>query len=1026
MSLSVIHLSDIHIEDSIDYIFQRMDALNAACVSSLPTNGTVVIAISGDIANKGKKPQYDLAKQMLNTLSDYIFEQKGSKVHIVCVPGNHDCDLSNKSSTRDALINSVKVTSIDQEYYKSVVEVQKEYQIFAESYGIDFSKVLPRVTIQVDDSSVLFLLANTAWMSVLNEKPGAIIVPSSLFEEVSPEKYGAVFYMYHHPISWLNPDNKRSFVDSVRQNADIVLVGHEHQRDSYDLSSSSFAVYCNHGEELQDRESDNSAFSVINFDKAFSTFETIDFKWNGVQYERKQQDKNTFHKNIAAKNRVYTPNEESLKYANDIGVGINHFAKDTVTLTDLFVWPDLSKSDFLNEKNGNQIIKNNAIEEINNNSLSIIVGSSSSGKTAIAKTLFLYEEPLDNCCLLLEGSDFISSDAMKIQEIIDNKYVEQYSQQHIEEFRQLPKDKRSIIIDNFDSIKNNKERRSAILDYLCGYFGRVTIFISAPLDITTLLKSKTLEGINHLVYYTIMPLGNRKRKDIISKWYHLNQLAFTDEEIELKIENAIKTINVFLGNGKGFVQADPFIIICALQNIDGINKSYSGSKYCFLYESLILNSFSNNGYDYDQNKGLIDIDFGILSELSFLMLKDKRSNFSLEQMEKVVFEIGQRQLISIPSDVFLQRILDAKLIHQDSCNGDLYRFRYPYIFYYFCGRYLAFHLDEQVVKETIGYMSTKLYNETYGNIVIFLCHFAHNSEVIDDILINAYDTLQNYPEFDFDKSNPIFVEIKDEVQALIPQRIASSENEISANKNTRLVRMDEAGINDGKMINCEDTIDDEITDEEKEKDLAAVVASFKTIEVLGEILQNYPMRIQGEQKIEIIDAIHKLGMRSVQAIIKTMRYYENDFVDLVFKKQRQKNKGITREFIYRKTHQLINLLISGTARGMIHDVAFALNSDHLLPAAKASLEKDQSVSSKLVLLDLKLNCLKKCNYPEIQDFRKQLVSNNEEFAIRIVDSIVAQYLNFNNCNHELRAKLCALCGYSQQNSLISSQRNLLN
>ncbi len=90
MSLSVIHFSDIHIKGADDVILKRIDKLKSACVSSLPNNGDVVIAISGDIAFSGTEQQYSLAKGLIDSISCYIAEQKTSKVYVVCVPGNHE------------------------------------------------------------------------------------------------------------------------------------------------------------------------------------------------------------------------------------------------------------------------------------------------------------------------------------------------------------------------------------------------------------------------------------------------------------------------------------------------------------------------------------------------------------------------------------------------------------------------------------------------------------------------------------------------------------------------------------------------------------------------------------------------------------------------------------------------------------------------------------------------------------------------------------------------------------------------
>ena len=126
-------------------------------------------------------------------------------------------------------------------------------------------------------------------------------------------------------------------------------------------------------------------------------------------------------------------------------------------------------------------------------------------------------------------------------------------------------------------------------------------------------------------------------------------------------------------------------------------------------------------------------------------------------------------------------------------------------------------------------MSSKLFVETYGNIIIFICHFANSQEVVDNILLNAYCILDNYDPFDFSKSNSIFNEIRDAVEALIPESIVTNE-EVEENRNSALVRMDDVGINDGSVMVEDDQIDEDLQD--KDKEFAAVMAAIKSLEVL--------------------------------------------------------------------------------------------------------------------------------------------------------------------------------------------------
>ena len=115
-------------------------------------------------------------------------------------------------------------------------------------------------------------------------------------------------------------------------------------------------------------------------------------------------------------------------------------------------------------------------------------------------------------------------------------------------FNQLQRNKRIVIVDDFDLIKLNRDRRTKVLDYLCGFFGRVTIFMSSSMEMPTLLTSNYVTSSKQLIYYDILPLGNAKRKELISKWYHLNENSLTEDEIAVRIENARNQIDTFLGN----------------------------------------------------------------------------------------------------------------------------------------------------------------------------------------------------------------------------------------------------------------------------------------------------------------------------------------------------------------------------------------------------------------------------------------------------------------------------------------------
>ena len=1025
MSLSLVHFSDIHIENEHDVVLERLEKIESACVSALPHNGTVLIVVSGDIANRGKVEQYDIAKVFFDKFKICIEEKTNSNVIYAFAPGNHDCDFALNGTIRNVLLKSIKTETINQEYYSKLVGVQENYFNFVNKYNYyDPNRIINTIPFEMEGDSFLVVIANTAWMSELHENPGNIVMPANLIEEVEIEsnKYKYVFYTFHHPTNWICPDKKREFISHIRKTTDFLLLGHEHERDSYTQTGENFSFICSHGKELQDRDSKSSAFSVYNFDNGFQNYTVLDYIWEGDKYKREKERTNQIHKNDISHQSVYCPNRLFIEQCEDMGITLNHFIKEDVSLSDLYVCPDVCRYTYGKNNDSGIKIRDNFLDRIIEEKLTVIIGSTSQGKTALSKYIFLSEENKNNCCVLLDGSVFNSSNISSIRDTITEEYAKQYSPETVEDFILLQKEERIVIVDNFDYIKNNNNRRSIVLDYLAEQFDKVIILFSTDLELTTIIQSKTIKSFESFYYYEILPLGNRKRKQIISKWYNLDNFDQTEDEINERIERAQTHINSFIGDGAAFIPAIPLFVLSTLQNIDAKKMSFENSKFSFLYESLIKSSIAKiaNG-DYDS--GRYDMDSSALSHLAFNMIKLKRTSFSQVELEAAVDYMNKKYILKESSEDLLNRMLTAKIIYKDFSEGESYRFKYPYIFYYFAGMYIAEHLSDAEVIEKVEYMSSRLYNETYGNVMIFVCHFANSKEVIDSILLNAYSTFDGLNEFEFTKSNPVFEEIKDSLKMIVPKTISDNSG-IAKNQEESLKRKDEAGITDGQVKKEEEFIDDEVT--EKEKEMAEVTSAFKTMEVLGQILKNYPTKVDGKDKLDIIDEIHRLGMRSVDVLVKTMIDYKSDLVEYIYEKIKLENKTIRKEMVIQSVQRFIDALVSGTARSMIHQVAKSIDNEHLLEAATISLSSNKAISAKLVLLDLKLNCLKKCDYTEIRELRKVFVDSNELFATYTLDSIVGYYLNYNRCDVKLRSKLCALCGFSKQTALIETHKNIEN
>lgn len=93
MKVVIYHISDLHIEKEKDIkvrqVYKMVDVLN-----SIGKFDAVLIIVSGDIADSGKREQYDAAFHLFGTIIRNIKKKFNKSVYMMAVPGNHDVDLS--------------------------------------------------------------------------------------------------------------------------------------------------------------------------------------------------------------------------------------------------------------------------------------------------------------------------------------------------------------------------------------------------------------------------------------------------------------------------------------------------------------------------------------------------------------------------------------------------------------------------------------------------------------------------------------------------------------------------------------------------------------------------------------------------------------------------------------------------------------------------------------------------------------------------------------------------------------------
>ena len=1029
MSLKIIHLSDIHTSSVLNknIINNRIDQIVGACVHHILPDDDVLIVLSGDIAAEGKKEEYKIFENIFFDIVKKIKEECSSMVNIVCVPGNHDCDFGSNDDieSRNNLINTLvsEMRDPNTDEITTLLSVQAEYRAFESNFY--FEKYNDLVNVKHFDfkcGRVAVYMVNTSWISQRNENVKERFFPISQFDEIDNLSDDFVITVFHHPTNWMYPDNCVDFQNRIREFSDFILVGHEHRSDSMEISGHNWHYALREGTELQNPKANSQAsgFAIYDIGNNLDSITTYNYNWNGTRYS-KQNPEGEFallSRNARRVLNICNPNPETQKWLNDLELNIQHYRAENILLSSIFVWPDLDIMDTSIEDNDayKHRVTSEHYNRITTPNLTLLVGESTSGKSTIAKELYRKSNEAEKCCVYIDASKITSYKPDNLQKIIDNKFIDQYNARDLEEFQQLSKHRKVLIVDNLHNLKFKSDKKKEVIKYFCAKFRSVIFLSNLEIDSGMLIRDCNQIDIYDVVLLKIRPMGNRIRKEFISKWFKLGEVFDEDEDIlTKKVNDAIKYVDLVLGQYQGILPAYPIQLITILQcQNSSINNNQQISQYGYLYGSLVDASMSKR-----LNGGEINLYKGVLSELAFHILCDRTISDSIATYQTVcdyVNKFSEDKLVRIDADKFIEIMVETKILKKVDFNK--YKFMYPYIFYYFSGSYISSHLNDAIVKNQIEYMCHRLYNEAYGNIMIFVCYFSNNEDVIDMILLNSFEIFADVEPYDFGKENYVLQDAFNLIDQLTTKHGISSNDDVERNQDVQLERKDKYEIQDGTVsnhIDIKDTFDDDMSAEEQK--ITSLYAALKTMSVLGQIIRCYPGNISGQRKVEIITEIHNLGMRTANEMVNILGMLEQDFVEFYIQREKEIHPNASKEATSLFVKNVYRSIMVRFVIAMIRNISMSFGGELSIMAAEKAL---QSVSGKLVLHDLKMYC-NTVSIDDIINEYKYWKESNNDFAAIALKYLTTNYLELNKCDRRDRDRLCDAFGIDKNKLLTETK-----
>lgn len=999
MKIGILHLSDLHIQD--ETLIDRVETLVKSVEYDVKQISHLYIILSGDIANFGRKNEFDIAKIFVSNLTEKLKEKWTMlNVSIVSVPGNHDCCFDNEKKTRKSILNDCKTDIVDEEdYFIDAMAVQSNFWDFTNeitdlkernkvSYKYEFRPHL--------DFKVSFHCYNTSWLTEINEKQGSLTVPENKFIENENGEY--IISVFHHPIDWLSAstkrNNKQRFEEHLIKSSNLVIYGHEHDKGNPKaiLQRNNNVVFCG-GKAFDKNELNETGFSLYEIDLTDKSINIKTFNFDGNKYSVETEDR---HQIIEKVKREFILKQEFEKKITNLSIPLKHSKKPKLVLSDVFVYPDLEP---LLEDDNNVVQYPNSydlIDKVKNEEKGnvLIEGAGQSGKTALLYVLYKRYYEMGLTPIYFRGKYCNETD---VKRLVKKALKKQYNNENVDLFFQL--DKKVLLLDNFHKSNLNSKYKKRLVESFNNNFELIVV----TSDDTFSSKNVTEEATSFKEYlkYKLLPLGHEKRSELIEQWLLIgeNKLTVQEEDILNNVKLRFNEINSLIGNR--LMPSYPIFILTLLQSLDENLQNFSQTSYANIYLVLIKAGLIKEGIKDSVLTSLLNI----LKELAFYMYDKKKSPFNREDFDNFISEYSGKYFRhkSLTNDKILSVLCNSNILKFDD---EYYTFSYKYIYYFLIAQKIS--TDIESYQELIYDLCNNIHLEINANILIFLSHHSKAQILIDNIVFTS--------EIPFEKASPLTLNKDDEFVKFITEFTNEIKDEIIEDRNPKeevKKELKEKDAIERNNSNDEDSEEGIVPAEDIEMNQA-----FRTVKIIGQIVKNQSGDFEKEKLIKLVEAAYNTIFRFLGFYSGMLEKDKELLIETIvedIKKKEEKKKS--------RHGNLDVKLIEKTVRNILQFISWRICVDSMTNLMFAVGTKGQnelfdrvnsnidSPASKIVTFAIK-TFYDKIDTKELEKLFDDVKDNY--LAQSILKEYIKKYLYTNIVERSKRDRIIQIAGFNKQ------------
>lgn len=856
MKVLFLHLSDMHIKATDKYLDKKAEKL----IQAINVNNgydRLIVLVSGDVAFSGKVDEYRLAIKFFGTLVKKCTHKFGMRPDIYVVPGNHDIDFMGVSRSRSE-VNTILKNAIEEKTLSNEYDKFNNFWKFA-NYNNCFKtdKEIDRKIVDLNNVKIQINLINSALFSTFNDYDKDV---DDGCHFISPDKLNLIkkldnidysITMMHHPEEYFSWDCRKELKAAILENTDILILGHEHNSMTYEISSSNGGSFITiKGGEFSNGDLIHSACATFALDTKGKEISLSQYTWHDSSNIYLSTESHAYNldgskKNLVSFNEWLINDDSNLlsRQLKDFYVFPRLFAKKIGDVDDV-------DKDIIDFEKFREAVKSKRIIEI--------AGSDLSGKTSLLKYIY-YEYRSKYIPLLITEEDI----AGKIENIIRNAYERQYSKDsaNFQKYLQQERGDKIILIDNITCFPEKIHKR--MLEYLLEKYEKIfyTTDMVSDFNIKKELEETLADTSCNIIKLKLEPFYNDKRLELIKKVCECIQ----NYEDDNRLIDDVNLVNNFIKNQLHLFTLNPEFIIMFTKGF--ILKMVENSN-----TNAFNAVFSNNinlSIEKHKKKTNVQDNLIILQELANFIHFNKKYPVDEADFKCIV----QKYNTDHRTDHFyrdvLNELVDAKILNVDRCDVSFYNKTY---LAYFVAKYINRKIQNGKGSEELKYVIDNLCYNINSDILLFLTYITENISALYHILLSEMDYSKEFKEYSLDKNDITLLteaEIVDNIEVVSQddkkqknRRDIMAERRVFENENIQKVNLYQEDL-------------DEFTITE--------LQLLKYLELISKILPCFYHLLDVKEQDAFVEEIYRLPNRIAYFLFRPLEENKEQLLDELYK-----------------------------------------------------------------------------------------------------------------------------------------------